>query len=185
MTLKILGISGSLREKSVNTRALRAAGAVMPAGMQLEIADYGDVPLYNQDLQDRGIPPAVERLRAAIESADGVLFASPEYNFSISGVLKNAIDWVSRTSPQPFKGKPVAIMSATSGLWGGARHQYELRKILGSMDALALVKPEVLINLALTKFDADGQLTDANTLKTITDQMAAFRDWIVRLQPRD
>jgi chromate reductase, NAD(P)H dehydrogenase (quinone) len=180
--LNILALSGSLRAKSYNHMALEATRALLPAGVSMAIHDYADIPLYNQDVQDRGFPASVERLRAAVAAADGVLICSPEYNFSVAGVLKNAIDWLSRTTPQPFKGKPVAIMSATQGPLGGARSQYELRKILGSIDALVLVKPEVFMGFVQNRFDAQGQLTDAATVKIITDQMLAFQQWMLRLR---
>ena len=177
----ILGICGSLRAKSINRYALRAAGEVMPAGMRLTLAAYDAIPLYNQDVQDQGIPAAVVQLASEIAAADGLLIASPEYNFSISGPLKNAIDWVSRVTPQPFKDKPIAILSATAGPLGGGRHQYEVRKILGGLDGLVLTRPEVFITLAQSKFDADGTLTDATVRKVVTDQMAAFERWIGRV----
>jgi chromate reductase len=121
------------------------------------------------------------RLAQQIREADALLIASPEYNFSISGVLKNAIDWLSRVPAPPFKDKPVAILSATMGPLGGARQQYDLRKVLGSQDALVLVKPEVFIGQAQTKFDAEGKLTDAATRKAVTDQMLALERWIARV----
>ena len=179
--LSILGICGSLRAKSINRFALRAAGEVMPAGMRLTMANYDAIPLFNQDVQDQGMPAAVTQLAAQIAAADGLLIASPEYNFSISGPLKNAIDWMSRVSPQPFNDKPIAILSATAGPLGGGRHQYEVRKILGGLAGLVLPKPEVFIGLAQTKFDADGKLTDAAALKAVTDQMLAFERWIGRV----
>ena len=181
----VLGICGSLRAKSFNRSALVAASELMPAGMRLTIADYSEVPLFNQDVQDRGMPEAVTRLAQQVREADALLFASPEYNFSISGVLKNAIDWLSRVpAPTPFKDKPVAILSATMGPLGGGRHQYELRKVLGSQDALVLVKPEVFIGMAQTKFDAEGKLADAATRKAVTDQMLALERWIGRVAPK-
>ena len=180
-SINVLGICGSLRAKSFNRSALLAAAELMPAGMQMTVADYADVPLFNQDVQDKGIPEAVMRLAQQIREADALLIASPEYNFSISGVLKNAIDWLSRVPAPPFKDKPVAILSATMGPLGGARQQYELRKVLGSQDALVLVKPEVFIGQAQTKFDAEGKLTDAATRKAVTDQMLALERWIARV----
>jgi chromate reductase len=150
--------------------------------MQLTIANFDAVPLFNQDVQDQGIPAAVTQFAEEIRAADALLIATPEYNFSISGVLKNAIDWLTRVPVQPFKDKPVALLSATGGPVGGARHQYELRKILGSQDALVLTRPEVFINLAHTKFDAEGKLTDEPTRKILTDQMLAFERWIVRMR---
>lgn len=178
---KVLGICGSLRTKSTNRYALLAASEVMPEGMQLTIANYDAIPLYNQDVQDKGMPAPVLQLAAEIRAADALLFASPEYNFSISGVLKNAIDWLSRLPEQPFKDKPAAILSAAAGPLGGGRHQYEVRKILGCLEAVVLTKPEVFINMSGAKFDAEGSLTDAASRKVLADQMAAFARWIGRV----
>ncbi|MCY7304786.1 MAG: NAD(P)H-dependent oxidoreductase [Rhodoferax sp.] len=183
-SLNVLGICGSLRANSANRHALAAAAELMPATMQLTVADYSELPLYNQDVQDRGMPAAATRLAEQIRAADALLIASPEYNFSVSGVLKNAIDWMSRVPPQPFKDKPVALLSATAGPLGGARHQYELRKILGGLDALVLTKPEVFIGLCQTKFDANGVLVDPATRKVVTDQMLALEVWINRVLVR-
>ena len=179
---KILGISGSLRARSYNHMALEAAARLMPEGMTLAAAQYADIPLYNQDDQSPATLRAVERLRAQIASADALLIASPEYNFSVSGVLKNAIDWLSRTSPQPFREKPVAILSATQGPLGGARNQYELRRVLGGLEAFLLNKPEIFIGMCQNKFDGQGQLTDAATIKMMGDQMLALQAWIQRLE---
>lgn len=179
---KILGICGSLRKKSYNRGALLAAAEVMPKNMQLTIANYDAVPLYNQDVQDQGIPAAVSQLAEEIRAADALLIASPEYNFSISGVLKNAIDWMTRVPVQPFADKPVALLSATGGPVGGARHQYEVRKILGSQDALVLTRPEIFIGACRTKFDPSGKLVDEATRKILADQMLAFERWIERLK---
>ncbi|MDB5964894.1 MAG: NAD(P)H-dependent oxidoreductase [Polaromonas sp.] len=180
-TYKILGISGSLRAKSYNHLALKAAAGLMPEGMVLEIADYAGIPLYNQDDQSPATLAAVERLRAQVAGADALLIASPEYNYSVSGVLKNAIDWLSRTTPQPFKEKPVALMSATQGPVGGARNQYELRKILGCLEAFVLNKPEVFIGMCQNRFDEQGELTDAASRKFVGDQMVALQAWVKRL----
>ncbi len=180
----ILGLCGSLRRKSFNRSALLAAAELMPAGMHLSVANYDAIPLFNQDLQDQGMPAAVTQLAQQISAADALLIASPEYNFSISGVLKNAIDWLSRVPVQPFKDKPVALMSATAGPVGGARHQYEVRKILGGLDALVLTRPEVFINLCQSKFDAEGRLVDAPARKAVADQMLAFERWIARVAVR-
>ena len=179
---KILGICGSLRSKSYNRSALHAAAELMPPSMQLSIANYDAIALFNQDVQEQGIPGPVTQLAEEIRAADALLIASPEYNFSISGVLKNAIDWLTRVPVQPFKDKPVALMSASAGPLGGARHQYEIRKILGSQDALVLTRPEVFIGLAQTKFDASGKLTDEMSRKVVSDQMLAFERWIERLK---
>ena len=180
----ILGLCGSLRSKSFNRGALLAAAELMPAAMHLSVANYDAIPLFNQDLQDQGMPAAVTQLAQQISAADALLIASPEYNFSISGVLKNAIDWLSRVPVQPFKDKPVALMSATAGPVGGARHQYEVRKILGGLDALVLTRPVVFINLCQSKFDAGGRLVDAAARKAVADQMLAFERWIARVAVR-
>lgn len=182
--LSILGICGSLRQQSYNLGALRAAGELMPAGMTLRITRFDAIPLLNQDLEAQAMPSAVLQLAQEIRDADALLIASPEYNFSISGVLKNAIDWLSRQKPQPFKDKPVALMSATLGPVGGARHQYEVRKILGCLEALVMPKPEVFINLCQPKFDAAGRLVDQAARKAVADQMTAFGPWAGRMLGR-
>jgi len=180
--ISVLGICGSLRRQSYNLSALRAAGDVMPDGMVLRTTRYDAIPLFSQDLEAQAIPPAVTQLAQEIRDADALLIASPEYNFSISGVLKNAIDWMSRLPAQPFKDKPVALLSATLGPLGGARHQYEVRKILGCLEALVMPRPEVFINLCQSKFDPDGNLVDAAARKAVTDQMAAFGRWTGRMR---
>lgn len=182
MTYRILGICGSLREKSYNMYALKAAGGLMPEGMTLEIASIAEIPMFNQDVCDKGFPPPVAEFRARIAQADGLLFATPEYNYSVSGVLKNAIDWASRAPDQPFQNKPVAMFSATRGLKGGVSAQYELRKVLAQLDTFLMVRPEVFIGMEASKFDAAGKLTDETTRKFMTDQLVAFRDWIGRVK---
>ena len=183
-TLKVVALSGSLRAKSYNHAALQAAASLAPDDLAIQIVDYSGVPLYNQDLQAQGFPASVQSLGAAIAQADGLLIASPEYNFSVSGVLKNAIDWLSRMNPQPFKGKPTAILSATMGPLGGARSQYDLRKIIGGLEANVLTKPEVFIGACHTRFNEQGELTDEATRKIIAEQMLALRNWIRQLSPR-
>lgn len=182
--LKVLGVCGSLRKKSFNMMALRAAGELMPAGMSMQIAEIGDLPLFDQDVFDAGMPASVQRFRKQVAEADGLLIASPEYNFSVSGALKNAIDWASRAPAQVFQDKPIAIFSATGGPLGGARVQYDLRRILGQLWGHVLPRPEVFIGNAQIKFDTEGRLTDDATKKFLSEQMTAFRDWIVRMQPR-
>src|SRR5918997_1838619 len=143
--MKILGISGSLRKGSFNSGALRAAQSLAPEGMTIEVAEIGDIPLYNEDVRTAGLPPSVERFRGEIAAADALLVVSPEYNFSVPGVLKNAIDWASRPPNQPFNEKPVAIMGASGGPVGTARAQYHLRQVLYGLNAYVLNKPEVFI----------------------------------------
>ena len=182
--LKILGVCGSLRKASFNMAALRACGELMPAGMTLTIAQIGDLPLFNQDLLDAGAPEAVKRFAAEVAQADGVLIASPEYNFSVTPALKNAIDWVSKLPKQPWQDKPVAIFSCSGGPLGGARVQYDLRRILVQLWGHVLPRPEVFIGAVQTKFDAQGKLTDETTRKFLTDLLAGFKVWIARMAPR-
>ena len=182
--LKILGISGSLRKGSYNTAALRACRELMPAGMSLEIAEIGDIPMFNQDVYDAGFPEPAKRFRAAVAAADGVLIASPEYNFSLSAALKNAIDWGSRVPNQCWQDKPVAVFSCTQGPLGGARVQYDVRRILGQLWAHVLPRPEVFIGSAQTKFDKEGRITDEATRKFLTELLAGFGPWITRMQKK-
>ena len=180
--MKVIGISGSLRQGSFNTAALRAAQGLAPEGMTIERAEIGDLLLYNDDIRAAGFPPPAERLRAQIAEADAVLLVTPEYNYSVSGVLKNAIDWASRPPSQPFEGKPVAIMGASPGLFGTARAQYHLRQMLIFLNAFPVNRPEVMIGQAQTKFDADGNLTDEPTREFIRKLLVALRDWTERLK---
>ncbi|HZY23949.1 MAG TPA: NAD(P)H-dependent oxidoreductase [Beijerinckiaceae bacterium] len=180
--MNVIGISGSLRKGSFNTAALRAAQGLAPEGMTIEVAQIGDLPLYNDDVRAAGFPPPAERLRAQLAAADAILLVTPEYNYSISGVLKNAIDWASRPPSQPFEAKPVAIMGASPGLFGSARAQYHLRQMLIFLNAMPLNRPEVMIGQAQNKFDADGNLTDEPTREFIRKLLVALRDWTERLQ---
>jgi chromate reductase len=184
MTVKVLGICGSLRKASFNMSALRACGELMPQGMSLEICEIGDLPLFNQDVFDQGLPAPVKRFRDQVAAADALLIASPEYNFSITAPLKNAIDWGSRAPNQVFHEKPVAIFSAAGGPLGGARVQYDLRRVLAQLWAHVLPRPEVFIGNAAGKFDAQGRLTDETTRKFLTDLLAGFGPWIARMKPR-
>jgi len=182
--LKVLGISGSLRKASLSMAALRACNELLPAGMTLSYAVIGDLPLYNQDIFDAGLPEPAKRLRAAVSAADGALIASPEYNFSLTPALKNAIDWASRPPNQSWQDKPVAVFSASAGPMGGARVQYDIRRILGQLWAHVLPRPEVFIGSAQSKFDAQGKLTDEATRKFLTDLLAGFGTWITRMQKK-
>ncbi|MGE0289783.1 MAG: NADPH-dependent FMN reductase [Bradyrhizobium sp.] len=176
--LDIVGLCGSLRAGSINRMALNLIGRSLPDGMTLEVADLRAVPFFDADLLADGFPPPVLALRERIRRAAGVVIATPEYNFSVPGVLKNALDWISRGDDQPFAAKPVAILSASPGALGGARVQYDLRKVLLFMNAHVMAKPEVFIGAAAAKFGADGSCTDETTRKIASDQMAAFERWI-------
>ena len=178
----ILGISGSLRKASYNTAALHAAQELAPEGVTIAIADISAIPIYNDDVRAAGIPASVLALGADIARADAVLIATPEYNFSIPGVLKNAIDWISRLPDQPFKNKPVAILGASPGPVGTARAQYDLRKVFVFLDAHVLNKPEIMISNAGTRFDAEGKLTDETSRKFLASQIEALRAWAARLK---
>jgi len=184
MTFKILAISGSLRKASTNTMALRAAQKLAPAGMSIEIADISQIPLYDDDVRSLGEPASVQTLKAQIRAADAVLIATPEYNFSIPGVLKNALDWVSRPPEPPFDGKPVAIMGAAPGPVGTARVQYHLRQVLVFMNTFTVNKPEVFISQSGTKFTPEGELKDEMTAKFITELLVALKTLAERVAPR-
>src|SRR5271170_382585 len=180
-TVSVLGICGSLRRASYNMAALRAAVALKPAGVSVTVADISRIPPYNEDVRVEGFPPSVETLRRQIAAADALIFACPEYNYSMSGVLKNAIDWASRPPDQPFAGKPCAIIGAAAGMAGSARAQYDLRRSCVFLDMHPLNKPEVLIGQAQTKFDADGNLLDEVAKNLIRDLMANLAAWARRL----
>jgi chromate reductase, NAD(P)H dehydrogenase (quinone) len=174
--MNVLGISGSLRKGSYNSMALRAAQKLAPAGMTIEIADIGAIPLYNDDVRAAGEPQAVQDLKAKVRAADALLLVSPEYNFSVPGVLKNTLDWMSRPPEPPFEGKVVAIMGASGGPLGTARGQYDLRKILVYMNTFTVNKPEVFIGAAQTKFNAQGELADETTAKFISDLLVSLQN---------
>lgn len=181
-TIRAVGISGSLRQGSYNTALLRAAQALAPEGLAVEIADIRDIPLYDDDVRGKGLPLSVQRFRGQLAAADAIIIATPEYNFSIPGVLKNAIDWASRPPDQPFAGKPVAIMGAAAGALGTARAQYHLRQVLVFLDGHPLNKPEVFVGSAPAKFGPDGELADGPTRDFVAQQMRALLDWARRLK---
>jgi chromate reductase len=179
--MNVLGISGSLRQGSYNTMALRAAQKLAPEGMRIEIADISAIPLYNEDVRTAGYPDVVVALKERVRAADAVLLVSPEYNFSVPGVLNNTLDWLSRPPAPPFDGKPVAIMGASTGMVGTARGQYHLRQVLLFMNTFTVNKPEVFISQAATKFSADGELTDAPTAQVIGELLASLQKLKQRL----
>jgi chromate reductase, NAD(P)H dehydrogenase (quinone) len=186
-TFNVVCICGSLRRASYNRMVMQALPALAPPNMQLrEAPSFAEFPLYNADLQEAdGIPPPAQKLADAIRAADGVIFNSPEYNFSIPGGLKNAIDWVSRVQNQPFAGKPVALQSATGGPLGGGRMQYDLRRAMIFLDAITLNRPEIFIGNCAQKIDAKtGQITDQQTVTFIQQQLIAFANFIERLAPK-
>lgn len=181
--LRVLGICGSLREGSFNAALLRAAKERTPAGMRIETFEaLGSIPLYNEDVRQAGLPPAVADLRARIGDADALLIVTPEYNYSIPGVLKNAIDWASRPPDQPFAGKPVAVMGASPGRLGTARAQYHLRQCFVFLDALPVNRPEVMVAGANKVIDKAGRLTDETALELIGQLLSALAEWTHRLR---
>ena len=175
--MHFLGISGSLRRQSLNTAALRACAPLLPPGVTMELADISAIPLYNEEIREQGLPAAVQTLREKILNADAIIIATPEYNYSIPGVLKNAIDWASRPPSQPFEGKPIALISASPGGFGGARAQYHLRQVFIYLNGLMLNRPEAMISAAHTKFDAQGNLTDSAAADQLKALLVALADW--------
>lgn len=181
-SLRILGIAGSLRRASYNRAALRAAKACVPENATLDIFELEGIPLFNQD-QEQIPPPTVVEFKQQIRRADAILFATPEYNYSIPGVLKNAIDWASRPyGDSAWDGKPAAIMGASIGLIGTARAQYHLRQMFVFLNMFAVNQPEVMIGNAAERFDEKGNLIDKTTLELMTKLLENLADWTRRLQ---
>ncbi len=181
-SVKILGIAGSLRKGSYNRAALRAAQKLLPDNARMEIFELDGIPPFNQDLEMQP-PQAVSELKSKVRFADAILFVTPEYNYSVPGVLKNAIDWASRPhGDNAWDGKPVAIMGASIGMFGTARAQYHLRQIFVYLNMYALNRPEVMIPTAADKFDTNGNLVDDDTRKRIKELMSALVSWAIRLK---
>jgi chromate reductase len=182
--LNVITIVGSLRKGSFNAALARQIPKWAPAGMTIKAAPpWESFPIYNADVQNAsGFPAAVETLAAAVRTADGVIFVTPEYNYGIPGGLKNAIDWVSRVKDQPFKDKPVAIQSATGGPMGGARMQYHLRQAMVFLNAFTFNTPEIFVGSAPAKFDEKTmEFKDEAGIKFITQQLAAFEGFVRKL----
>jgi chromate reductase len=179
--LDILVICGSLRKGSYNAALARTLPNLAPASMKLRSAPpFDTMPHYNHDIQDStGFPAEVQAWADAIRAADGVIIVSPEYNWTIPGALKNAIDWVSRMKDQPFKDKPVALQSCAGGVLGGARMQYHMRQSLISVDAILFGRPEILVTFAAKKFDEKTlELIDQPTIDIVKQQLAAFERFV-------
>ncbi len=176
VSLHFVTLLGSLRKGSLNAAVARALPALAPAGVRISaLGSIADFPHYDADLQGAGFPPPVLAMAEQIRAADGVVIVTPEYNYSIPGALKNAIDWLSRVSPQPFAGKAVAIQSVSPGLLGGARAQYHLRQSLVFLDAHVLNKPEVMVGQAAGRMGGDPpELHDAATRDFIGTQLQAL-----------
>jgi chromate reductase, NAD(P)H dehydrogenase (quinone) len=180
--ITILGIAGSLRKESYNRAALRAAQQLAPEDAEVEIFDINDIPGFSQD--DEQNPPAkVTELKEKIRAADAILFVTPEYNYSIPGVLKNAIDWASRPyGDSAWAGKPVAVMGASVGVLGTARAQYHLRQMFVFLNMHAVNQPEVMIGNAAQRFDEQGNLTDETTKKLIGQLLQNLTAWTRQLR---
>lgn len=180
--LRILGIAGSLRRKSYNLALLRAATELAPPGMIIDIYDrLGELPPYNEDVREAGRPEPVAHITEAVRAADGILVVTPEYNYSIPGVLKNAIDWISRPPQEsPLRNKPAAIMSASTGISGGMRAQLQLRQSFVFTQTPAMLRPEVIVPKAAERFDDAGRLTDEATRNFIAAFLVDFSRWVRR-----
>jgi chromate reductase, NAD(P)H dehydrogenase (quinone) len=180
--LKILGFAGSLRRGSYNRSLLRSATQLLPSDTTLEIFDLSDIPPYNQD-HDNNMPLKVKEFKTKIRESDALLIATPEYNYSVPGVLKNAIDYASRPyGDNPFDDKPVAIMSASVGMLGGARAQYHLRQMFVFLNMYPVNVPEVIVTFASDKFDSEGNLLDENTKRFLTQLLQNLSNWTRRLR---
>src|SRR6185436_10135743 len=181
--IRILGIAGSLRRESYNRAALRAATGLVPEGTSIEIFELDGIPGFNQD-EEQNPPAKVTELKNKIREADAILFVTPEYNYSIPGVLKNAIDWASRPyGDSAWSGKPAAIMGASVGAIATARAQYHLRQIMVFLNMFPINQPEVMIGNAANKFDEQGNLTDEPTKKFISQLLQNLVEWTRRIGP--
>lgn len=179
--IRILGIPGSLRRESYNRAALRAATQLVPDGATIDTFELDDLPGFNQD--DEQNPPAkVVELKRLIREADSILFVTPEYNYSVPGVLKNAIDWASRPyGDSAWNGKPAAIMGASVGAIGTARAQYHLRQMFVFLNMFPINQPEVMIGNAQNRFDSQGNLTDDTTKDLIRQLLQNLTEWTRRI----
>lgn len=182
--VKIFGFVGSLRKGSYNKALMRAALELLPKDAILEVFDLEGIPPFNQDLESQP-PQVVKEFKTKIRKADALLIATPEYNYSIPGILKNAIDWASRPhGDNAFEGKPVAIMSASTGRLGGARAQYHLRQSFVFLNMYPLNRPEVMMPYANEHVDANGNLTDETTRQLIRQLLEALVQWTKRLKEK-
>jgi chromate reductase len=180
--LKVLGFAGSLRRGSYNKALLRAVPDLLPEDVALEVFDIDGIPPFNQDLEI-DMPGKVKEFKYRISEADAILIATPEYNYSVPGVLKNAIDWASRPyGDNPFNDKPVAVISSSVGMLGGARAQYHLRQMFVFLNMHPVNGPEVIVPFAQDKFDANGKLIDDNTKKFLTQLLQNLANWTRRLR---
>jgi chromate reductase len=179
--VRVLGFAGSLRAGSYNRALLRSAQELAPAGLAIEIYESIDLPLYNGDVEARGDPEPVAAFKAAVRQADAILIATPEYNYGVPGVLKNAIDWASRPPGEaPLGGKLAGIIGASTGIVGSARAQLQLRQAFTFTNTVAMLQPEVLVSRAHEKFDGAGRLTDEATRTFLQQYLETFHGWAAR-----
>ena len=180
--IKILAFAGSLRKGSFNKALIQAAVYVAPSNVEIEVFDLEGIPPFNQDLENNP-PPKVAEFKDKIRTADALLIATPEYNYSIPGILKNAIDWASRPkTTTPLWGKPVALMSASTGRLGGARAQYHLRQTFVFLDMHPVNRPEVMLSMAHENVDANGNLTNEQTKILIRQLIEELASWTKKLK---
>ncbi|MCW4001320.1 MAG: NAD(P)H-dependent oxidoreductase [Candidatus Bathyarchaeota archaeon] len=180
--IKVLAFAGSLRVGSYNKALVRAAVKVAPSSVAIEVYDLAGIPPYNAD-QESNPPQSVVEFKQKIQSADALLIATPEYNYSVSGVLKNALDWASRPKTDtPLLGKPVAVMSASTGRFGGARAQYHLRQCFVFLDMHPVNRPEVMLSDAAHNVDEEGNINNQKTLELIVQLLDALAQWTIKLQ---
>ena len=183
--MRVLGIAGSLRHGSFNRGLLRASVEAAPDSVIVEPFDISPIPLFNADVEAVGLPASVAALKQAVLEADGVLIATPEYNYGVPGVLKNAVDWASRPPEWAFRHKPIALMGASPGGFGSVRAQLALRQAFVFTDSYVLPKPELWVSRAREHFDDDGNLNDDSVREQLTALLAAFSDWIRRVEGKD
>ena len=179
--IQLVGLSGSLRKGSYNTMLLNSALQLLPTDVSMEIISIEDIPLYNGDLDLPSVkhrPQPVEHFRKMLADSDGILISSPEYNYSIPGGLKNAIDWASRGEDSPLLRKPVAVIGATTGLWGTTRMQVAFHNVFLFLDMKPVYKPEVLVAQAEKKFDKNGNLIDEMAKKLLKQKLEALKEMI-------
>lgn len=181
-SIELLGISGSLRKLSYNSGALRALTSNLPEGLRFKIADISALPFYNSDVEQVGFPDAVKAFRAEVAAVDALIFAVPEYNFSLPGVLKNALEWLSRPPDPPTAGKPCAIFGASVSPLGAARGQFHFRHVAVSLDMIVVNAPHVDITNAKTKFDVQSRLTDQPALDSLRQLVDELKTLTLRLR---
>ncbi len=181
--MKIFAFAGSLRTGSYNRALLRAALELAPSEAEVEVYDLGSIPLYNGDLEEENYPQVVADFKEKIRNADAILIVTPEYNYSVPGVLKNAIDWASRPPKNiPFIGKPAAIIGASTGRFGTVRSQMHLRQVLFAVGLHLMNSPEIMVSQAADKFDTEGKLVDERTSESLRKFWPAFLLWVGKIK---